>query len=88
MEFEKKSKELSEELQNIITNDAKTHVGKTKPGKGKVPESTPEVRKPINKRNKLRKNVSHNRKEFYACQEAIISINNFKEACRGVPKHW
>ena len=36
MEFRKNLKVLSEEFQTIITNAAKKHVGKAKPGKGKV----------------------------------------------------
>ena len=36
LEFRKNLKELSEELQTIIINAAKKHVGKTKPEKGKV----------------------------------------------------
>ena len=34
LEFRKNLIELSEEFQTIITNAAKKHVGKTKPGKG------------------------------------------------------
>ena len=68
----------------IITNAAKKNVGKTKPGK--VSWVTPAVRDAIKKRNKLRKNVSNNRKEWLdACQEARMAINHAKEeAWRGV----
>ena len=86
LEFRKNLKQLSEEFQTTIINAAKKHVGKTKPGKGKVSWVTPAVRDAIKKRNKLRKNVSNNRKEWLdACQEARMAINHAKEeAWRGV----
>ena len=86
LEFRKNLKELSEEFQTTIINAAKKHVGKTKQGKGKVSRVTPAVRDAIKKRNKLRKNVSNNRKECLdTCQEAIMAINHAKEqAWRGV----
>ena len=66
----------------MIMNVAKHHVGKTKPGK--VSWVAPAVRDAIKKMNKLRKNVSNNRKEWIdACQEARIAINHAKQAWHG-----
>ena len=86
MKFRKNLKELSEEFKKIIADAAKRHVRKKKTGKGKVFWLTPAVRDAINKRNKLRKNVSNNRKGWLdACQEARMAINHAKEeAWRGV----
>ena len=80
MGFRKNLKQLSEEFQKIITDAAKRHLGKTKPGKGKVSLITPAFRDTIKKRNKLRKNVSNNLNEWFcAYQEVRIAISHAKE---------
>ena len=69
----------------MIMNVAKHHVGKTKPGK--VSWVAPAVRDAIKKMNKLRKNVSNNRKEWLdACQEARMVIIHAKEEAWRVSK--
>ena len=56
---------------------SKKHVGRTKPGIGKFSFVTPAVRNAIKKINKLRKNISINRKEWFdACQEARMAIKH------------
>ena len=63
MELRQNLIELSEEFQKIITDAAKRHLGRTKPGKGKDFWVTPAVCDAIKKWNQLRKNVSNDRKE-------------------------
>ena len=86
LELRQNLKELSEEFKNIITDAAERHVGKTKPGKGKVSWVTQAVLGTINKMINMRKNVSNNRKEWLdSCQVTIMVINHAKEeAWRGV----
>ena len=66
-------------FQDILTQAAKKHVGKTKPGKRRKVCMTPTVRAAIKKRNDLRKEVSTRRKEWVeACREASRLLDEAK----------
>ena len=65
---------------DILTDAAKKHVGKTKPGKKNNSFITPTVRAALKKRNQFRQKISTHRKEWLeACKEAQEEINNSKE---------
>ena len=64
----------------IITDAAMAHVGKTKPKKTSKTYMTPTVRAALKKRNKLRKNVRHQREEWLdACKEAQEEISKARQ---------
>ena len=64
----------------ILTDAASTHVGKSKPGPRTKVHMTPSVRAALKKRNRLRKNLHDNRKEWLeACKEAHEEIEKAKE---------
>ena len=72
-------------FQKITTDTAKRHVGKTKPGRGRISWVTPAVGDGIKKRNKLRKNVSNKRKDWIdACQGTRMG-NQLCVACLKTP---
>ena len=63
----------------ILKEVANTHVGKSKPGKKSSSWNTPTVRGLIQKRNRLRRTISQNRKEWIeACREASDAIKDAK----------
>ena len=67
-------------LNSIIIEAAHNHVGKTKPGKSTRPHITPTVRAALRKRNRLRRKLNTNRKEWLeACREAHEEIEKSKE---------
>ena len=64
----------------ILTDAATKHVGKSKPGPRTQVHITPTVRAALRKRNRLRKNLRDNRKEWLeACREAHEEIEKAKE---------
>ena len=67
-------------LNKNLLDAARTHVGKTKPGKKSKPWMTPTVRAAIRKRNALRRKVKTQRREWLdACKEAKEETLKAKE---------
>ena len=64
----------------ILTDAATKHVGKSKPSPHTQVHITPTIRAALRKRNRLRKNLRDNRKEWLeACREAHEEIEKAKE---------
>ena len=63
----------------ILISAATTHIGKSKPSQRSKPWMTPHVRAKIRTRNRLRRTIHQNRKEWTdTCGEATEAINEAK----------
>ena len=66
-------------FQETLIKAATSHVGTSRPGKGKKCWETPKVREAIRKRNRLRRHLSTRRDEWLeACKEARQAIDDAK----------
>ena len=72
-------KEMADALNSSITSAARKILGKAKPGRRRKSWETPEVRKAIKDRNRLRPLIKTHRREWVeACRAAQAAINQAK----------